>query len=63
MDQAQFKQLQAIEKAVDKEWENLSSWEQKFIEDILERFREYGQNTFISAKQGDHVERIWEKIV
>ncbi|MDP3284738.1 MAG: hypothetical protein Q8M56_09965 [Desulfobacterales bacterium] len=63
MTQAQFKQLQAIEKAVDKEWDNLSNWEQKFIEDILERFKLYGQQTLISPKQGDHVERIWEKIV
>jgi hypothetical protein len=63
MTEKQNRMLQAIEKKVDAEWDNLTPWEQKFVEDTLERFRIYGKNTLISPKQGDHIERIWEKIV
>ena len=63
MTEKQDKMLKAIEKVVDKEWDNLTPWEQKFIEDTLERYNLYGNKTLISEKQGDHIERIWEKIV
>jgi hypothetical protein len=31
--------------------DDLTPFEQKFIEDLLERFRRYGENTIISPKQ------------
>ena len=63
MTEKEFKQMQKIEAEVDKSWDDLSSWEQTFIEDILSRFEMYGQKTLISKKQWDIIERISEKIV
>jgi hypothetical protein len=63
MTEKEFKYMQKIEAEVDKGWDDLSNWEQKFIEDILERYKQYGRGTLISPKQADHIERIWEKIV
>ena len=55
--------LSRIEKGVDSAWNDLTAWEQKFIEDILEKFRHYGVKTQISAKQWEIITRISEKII
>ena len=55
--------LERIERDVDKVWDDLTAWEQRFLEDILERFRQYGIRTYISPKQWQIIARISEKIV
>jgi len=61
--QKEFDWLQKIEREVDKAWDDLSPWEQKFIEDMLEKFRRYGIQTMISPKQWEIITRISEKII
>lgn len=55
--------MERIENEVDKVWDDLTPWEQKFIEDILEKFRLYGDKTRISPKQWEILTRISEKII
>ncbi len=55
--------LERIEKNIDKNWNDLSHWEQRFIEDLLQRFHRYGDRTRISAKQWEVIARISEKIM
>ena len=55
--------LERIQKEIDKTWDDLSSWEQKFTEDLLERFRRYGDRTLISKRQWEIITRISEKII
>ncbi|HSW39221.1 MAG TPA: hypothetical protein VLL97_06990 [Acidobacteriota bacterium] len=40
---------------------SLTAWEQSFVEDILERFRQYGQKTRISPKQWETIRRLYEE--
>ncbi|MCX5822399.1 MAG: hypothetical protein NTY86_02535 [Deltaproteobacteria bacterium] len=55
--------LERIEKEVDKVWGDLTPWEQKFIEDLLEKFKRFGDRTMISPKQWEIITRISEKII
>ena len=55
--------MERIEKEVDKVWDDLTPWEQKFIEDMLEKFRRFGDRTMISPKQWESIGRISEKII
>ena len=55
--------MERIEKEVDKVWDDLTPWEQKFIEDLLERFKRFGDKTTISPKQWEIITRISEKII
>ena len=55
--------LERIQSEVDKVWGDLTPWEQKFIEDLIERFRKWGDRTRISAKQWEIITRISEKII
>lgn len=55
--------LKRIEREIDKVWDDLTAWEQRFMEDLLERFRQYGARTQISAKQWAIITRISEKII
>lgn len=59
----EFDWLNKIEKEIDKCWDDLTPWEQRFMEDLLERFKQYGQRTLISKKQWEILLRISEKIV
>jgi len=49
--------------ATDIHWKELTDWEKKFMEDLLERFRQWGIKTKISAKQWEIIARISEKII
>ena len=55
--------MERIEKEVDKVWDDLTPWEQKFIESLLERFKHFGDKTMISPKQWEIITRISEKII
>lgn len=55
--------MERIEQQIDRAWDDLTPWEQKFIEDILEKFKRYGAKTMISPKQWEIITRISEKIV
>jgi hypothetical protein len=61
--QKEFDWLTRIERSVDAAWDNLTAWEQGFIENLLERFRRYGMNTRISKDQWTKITEISEKIV
>lgn len=63
MTQKEFAWLKRIEAGVDKAWDDLSDWEKRFIEDLLERLRQWGMKTFISKKQWEIITRISEKII
>lgn len=63
MTEKECKYMQKIEAEVDKVWDDLTNWEQKFIEETLARFENYGQKTLISPKQWNIIERIGEKVV
>lgn len=55
--------MERIEKEIDKVWDDLTPWEQKFIENMLEKFKRYGDRTMISPKQWEILTRISEKII
>ena len=61
--QKEFDWMKRLEKAVDQYWDDLTDWEQKFMEDILERFRCWGERIQISKKQWKIITRISEKII
>ncbi len=55
--------LVKLKTAVDSHWDELTGFEQKFAEDLLERFRRWGVNTRISPKQWEVITRISEKVL
>lgn len=55
--------LEKLEKNIDANWDDLSPWEKKFMEDILERFRRYGEKTVISPRQWAIITEISDKAV
>ncbi len=59
----EFDWLQRIEIEVDKAWDDLTPWERKVIEILLEKFRRYGMKTMISPKQWETITKISEKII
>jgi hypothetical protein len=61
--QKEFDYLQRIEREIDKVWNDLNSWEQRFMENRIEAFRMYGMKTRISRAQWDIIDRISEKII
>ncbi len=63
MKREEFKWLQKLDKAVDLNWDDMTEWERRFIEDILERFHQHGERTIISPKQWEIITRISEKVV
>lgn len=63
MTQKEFDWLKKIEAGVDKAWDDLTDWEKRFIEDILERFKQWGKKTFVSKKQWSVISKISEKII
>jgi hypothetical protein len=52
-----------LKTAVDTHWDELTAFEQKFAEDLLERFRQWGIKTRISPKQWEIITRISEKVL
>lgn len=61
--QKEFDWMISIEAEIDKAWDDLTPWEQRFIEDLLEKFKRYGDKTMISPKQWEIIPRISEKII
>jgi hypothetical protein len=55
--------IERLKTATDTYWDELTDWEQAFMECFIERFRRYGDRTAISPKQWDIITRISEKIV
>jgi len=55
--------IKRLEKAVDINWDDLTEWEKSFIEDVLERFRCWGEKIKISKKQWEILTRISDKII
>lgn len=42
--------------------DSLTDWEIEFVEDILEKFDEYADNTYLSEKQWAVIMRILDKM-
>ena len=63
LDDKEYAWLQRLEREIDKAWDELTKWERKFMEDLLERFKKYGRKTMISPSQWGIIARISEKIV
>ncbi len=61
--QKEFDWIKRLEQAVDEYWDELTDFEKKFMEDILERFRCWGAKINITNKQWDLLTRISEKII
>lgn len=55
--------LTRLEQNIDTAWKDLTFWEQRFMEDILEKFKRYGVKTQISKNQWARIAEISEKIV
>ena len=63
MTKKEFDWLQRLEKEVDKHWDELTKWEQKFTEDPLERFRRWGMKTKISVKEWGIITAISDRAI
>lgn len=63
MDEKEYAWLQRLEKGIDAAWDDLTEWEQRFMENLLERFRRWGRKTKVSPKEWGIIARISEKIV
>ncbi len=63
MNQKEYEWLDRLRAATDLHWKELNAWEQKFMEDLLERFRQWGIRTKISPKQWEAIANISEKIL
>lgn len=61
--QKEFDWMKRLERALDEQWDELTDWEKQFVEDILERFRRWGESIKISKKQWDILTRISEKVI
>lgn len=59
----EFEWLTRLEKEIDKCWDELTEWEQRFMESILERFRRWGAKMKISPKEWDIITRISDKAI
>ena len=59
----EFAWMERIEREIDKAWDDLTPWEQHFIEDLIEKFHKYGVKMMISPKQWEIIGRISEKII
>jgi hypothetical protein len=55
--------LDKIEAAIDKMWVELTPFEQKFLEGIIEQYHRYGRATHISARQWEIITEISDKII
>lgn len=63
MTQHEHDWLMRLKPAVDQHWDELTAFEQKFAEDLLERFRQWGVKTRVSPKQWEIVAGISEKVL
>jgi len=61
--QQEFDWLTRLGPAVDRHRAELTTFEQRFAEDFLERFRQWGVKTKISPKQWEIIAGISEKIL
>ena len=55
--------LDSIQTNFDVGFDRLTDWEQRFTEDILERYDTYGINMFVSPKQVELLMKIGEKLL
>jgi len=63
MTQKEYDWMVRLQAAADVYWDELTDWEKRFMEDVLERFRQWGIKTKISLKQWEIITRISEKII
>jgi len=61
--QKEFDWMKRLEAATDECWDELTAWDQRFMENRLEAFRQYGMKTRISKAQWNIIDRISEKIL
>ena len=61
MDQREAKRLDWILAKAQTTTEDLTEWEQGFVDDMTERFEKYGRSLTVSERQWDVLERICSK--
>lgn len=61
MDQRDAKRLDWILAKAQMASEDLTEWEQSFVDDMTERFEKYGRSLTVSERQWDVLERIRDK--
>jgi len=61
MDQREAKRLDWILSKAQMATEDLTEWEESFVNDMTERFEKYGRSLSVSEKQWDVLERIRDK--
>lgn len=55
--------LSRLEQSIDAAWGDLTRWERKFMEDVLEQYRRFGVKTQITKNQWARITEISEKII
>lgn len=63
MDSDQVYKLELIINGAKDNWDELTEWEQGFLVDTEERFKEWGERMRISVKQWGVLDRIYDKVV
>lgn len=63
MDSDQVYKLELIINGAKDNWNELTEWEQGFLVDTEERFKEWGERMRISVKQWGVLDRIYDKVV
>lgn len=54
--------LTRLQKEIDNSWDELTKWEQRFAEDILEKFKSHGRQCILTSKQWNIIDTISEKV-
>lgn len=62
LDAEQSSWLTKMAPLVDEYWKYLTAFEKKFMEDILEKHKQYGLNLNLSSKQWEIISQISEKV-
>jgi ribosome assembly protein YihI (activator of Der GTPase) len=53
--------MEFVKEAYDEQ--KINKWEQSFLDDMLDRYAEYGENLYMSDKQEEILRRIEKKLV
>jgi hypothetical protein len=59
---AQCLLLEDLQRKTDEGRNELGPWDERFITDLLDRFRQYGDRTRISPPQWRQIDRIWQAL-
>ncbi len=58
-----IKEIEALDKAADKDSSKFSDWELAYVDEQGDRVEEFGQKVFVSVKQVETTHNIYRKII